>query len=183
MRVLIVHEVVDSIIIQANVIVTNPSVVEVVEFVIELHLSRLISRSPAIALGHRAALSCVFLALLAGSSSLLLLLLGLGLRLLLVYGFALVPTVLLDGCERIIKLESGKHRLDEVLEAMTSSDIILGIVFWATNIFFIKIDRFDWLLSGDTSTLLPSNCRIVLSVLLCGRSPFLLLRVEVQLQK
>ena len=96
-----------------------------------------------------------------------------------------MPTVLLDWGERIVELEASKHRLDEIFEAMTTTDIVLRVVLWPTDVLFVQIDRFDGFLCGDTSAHPGSLFRfsrcVILGVLLRCRSPLLLLSIVVRL--
>jgi len=130
-RVGLIHEVVHAVVVQSHIVVADPAVVQVVKLFIIMHLLFLTRVADCAALGRGLAILCT------GGAFVLLLLLG-GLTLFAIVCLPLMATILLDGGERVVQLDARHHRLDEVLEAMASSDVArLRVVLRAADVFLV----------------------------------------------
>ena len=172
LRLRLVHKVVDTFLIDTHIVVTDPVVVQVIELVVILHRVLLVARVPDIAptIGSR---------LLVFSLSLTLLL-RLALTFLAIIGLLLVSAVLLDWSKRVVKLEPRQHRLYQVLEVVSATDITcLREIFRATNVFFVCR---GWLSTGGTRAVVAPLLRRFLSILFSSCGSLFPLLVLVRLQ-
>ena len=95
----------------SDVLVADPAVVKIIELVVVLHRSWLLTRGSSI---------CSGLLVITTGTFIYCLLLGLPLDLLSVVGLFLMAAILLDWSQRIVEFQSCKHRFDQIFKAMAT---------------------------------------------------------------
>jgi len=122
-----------SIIVLIDFLIAYKSIIQIVELVIKLvSFFLLFILFPGIT-NISCCLSCSFV----GTFGQLTFLFALSLALLSGVGSSLMPTILLDGCQIAVQLQSSQHWLDQILEAMAITNTTGFIIFGPTNVLFI----------------------------------------------